>query len=97
MKNPCVYIMANQRNGTIYVGVTSNLPQRAQQHREGFVAGFTKKNNCKLLVWFEQHATMEPAILREKQIKGGSRPKKLALIETDNPQWRDLYDNIALG
>jgi putative endonuclease len=89
--------MAKMRNGVVYTGVTSNLPQRAQQHREGLVAGFTKYNDCKLLVWFEQHATMEAAILREKQIKGGSRGKKLALIEATNPQWRDLYDDIAHG
>jgi putative endonuclease len=90
-------MMAKKRNGVVYTGVTSNLPQRAQQHREGLVAGFTKRNECKLLVWFEQHVTMEGAIMREKQIKGGSRNKKLALIETTNPQWKDLYDDIAHG
>ena len=90
-------MMAKKRNGVVYTGVTSNLPQRAQQHREGLVAGFTKENGCKLLVWFEQHATMEAAIMREKQIKGGSRNKKLALIEELNPQWKDLYDGIAHG
>ncbi len=97
MKSPCVYIMAKMRNGVVYTGVTSNLPQRAQQHREGLVEGFTKRNDCKLLVWYEQHATMEAAILREKQIKGGSRKKKLALIEVLNPQWKDLYGGIAYG
>jgi putative endonuclease len=89
--------MASKRNGTVYTGVTSNLPQRAQKHREGLVAGFSKQNNCKMLVWFEQHATMEAAILREKQIKAGSRKKKLALIEGLNPQWKDLFDGIAHG
>lgn len=97
MKNPCVYIMANKRNGTLYTGVTSNLPQRAWQHREGTADGFTMQNGCKMLVWYEQHATMEAAILREKQIKGGSRKKKLGLIEGFNPQWRDLYESIAHG
>ncbi|GAA3790710.1 GIY-YIG nuclease family protein [Qipengyuania pelagi] len=92
---PCVYIMASSRNGTIYVGVTSNLPQRAFQHREGVVDGFTKRYGCKLLVWFELHATMEQAILREKQIKGGSRSKKLALIERSNPQWKDLFEQVC--
>ena len=89
--------MANRRNGTIYVGVTSNLVQRAWQHREGVVEGFTKRYGCKLLVWFEVAETMETAILREKQIKGGSRAKKLALIEGMNPQWHDLYATIAQG
>jgi putative endonuclease len=89
--------MAKMRNGSVYTGVTSNLPQRAQQHREGLVSGFSKRNDCKLLVWHEQHATMETAILREKQIKGGSRKKKLALIEGQNPQWKDLFDDIAHG
>ncbi|AXK41810.1 GIY-YIG nuclease family protein [Erythrobacter aureus] len=77
---PAVYIMASKRNGTIYVGVTSNLPQRAGQHREGIIDGFTKRYRCKLLVWFEMHGDMESAILREKQLKGGSRKKKLPLI-----------------
>ena len=92
---PAVYIMASKRNGTIYVGVTSNLPQRAWQHREGVADGFTRHYGCKLLVWFEFCGTMEHAILREKQLKAGSRAKKLALIEADNPQWRDLYDEIS--
>jgi len=88
---PAVYVMANHKGGTIYVGVTSNLHQRAWQHREGVVAGFTKKYGCKRLVWFEFHATMEYAIAREKQLKGGSRAKKVALIESMNPDWRDLF------
>ena len=87
--------MANRRNGAVYTGVTSNLVQRAYQHREGLIDGFTKRYNCKMLVWFEMHETMENAIAREKQIKGGSRKKKLALIEGLNPQWCDLYDDIA--
>ncbi|HKX80236.1 MAG TPA: GIY-YIG nuclease family protein [Novosphingobium sp.] len=92
---PAVYIVANRRNGTIYVGVTSNLIQRAWQHREGTIEGFTEQYGCKLLVWYELHATMEYAIAREKQIKGGSRQRKLALIESANPQWRDLYPDVV--
>ena len=92
---PAVYIVANRKNGTIYVGVTSDLPQRVWQHREGVADGFTKRYGCKRLVWFELHATMEYAILREKQLKGGSRAKKLALIEDSNPDWRDLYFGIV--
>ena len=92
---PAVYIMANRRNGTVYVGVTSNLPQRAYQHREGTIDGFSKRYGCKLLVWFELHATMEHAILREKQIKGGSRARKLALIESANPRWQDLFAQVC--
>ena len=92
---PAVYMMANHKSGTIYVGVTSNLQQRAWQHREGVVAGFTKKYGCKRLVWFELHATTEHAIAREKQIKGGSRAKKIALIEAMNPEWRDLFFEIG--
>ena len=67
----------------------------AWQHREGTVEGFTKKHGCKLLVWFELHATMEHAISREKQIKGGSRRRKLDLIETSNPTWHDLFNEIC--
>ena len=95
MKQPAVYIVASKRNGTIYTGVTSNLVQRAWQHREGVVDGFTKRHGCKTLVWFEMADTMHGAIAREKQIKGGSRIKKLALIEGMNPEWRDLFEDIA--
>ena len=92
---PAVYIVANRGNGTLYVGVTSNLPQRAWQHREGAVDGFSKRYGCKILVWFEVHSTMEYAIAREKQIKGGSRKRKLALIEAGNPQWKDRFSEIC--
>ena len=92
---PAVYIMASSRNGTIYVGVTSNLKQRAWQHREEIVEGFTQQYGCKTLVWYELHATMEYAISREKQLKGGSRKRKLTLIEETNPQWRDLFAEIC--
>jgi|HubBroStandDraft_4_1064222.scaffolds.fasta_scaffold378043_2 predicted GIY-YIG superfamily endonuclease len=95
VKQPCVYIMANKRNGTLYAGVTANLPGRAFQHREGLVKGFTKKYGCKMLVWFEPHENMYAAIVREKQIKAGNRAKKLALIEALNPHWRDLYENLT--
>jgi putative endonuclease len=94
MRQAAVYIMANRRNGTLYVGVTSSLAQRVWLHRSGSVAGFTKRYGCKMLVWYELHATMPNAIAREKQIKGGSRQKKLALIETNNPQWRDLFEEL---
>jgi putative endonuclease len=97
MKQPAVYIMTNKRNGTLYTGVTSNLPQRIWQHRENVADGFAERYGCKMLVWFEMHETMEAAILREKQIKAGSRKKKLALIEAFNLQWRDLYGDIAHG
>ena len=97
MKRPAVCIMASKRNGTLYTGVTSNLPQRAWQHREGTADGFTKRYGCKMLVWFEMADTMDVAIEREKQIKGGSRAKKLALIEAMNLAWRDLYEDIAHG
>ena len=94
MKQPCVYIMASKRHGTLYTGVTSNLPKRAFEHREGLVSGFSRKYGCKMLVWYELHETMIEAITREKQIKAGSRAKKLALIESLNPQWNDLYESL---
>ena len=93
-KHPTTYIMASQRNGTIYIGVTSDLPQRAWQHRTGAIPGFTTRYACKLLVWFETHPDMPTAIAREKQLKAGSRARKLALIEAENPTWRDLYEDI---
>ena len=89
-----VYIMANQPNGTLYLGVTSDLPQRAHQHREGLIDGFSKKYGCKLLVWYEQHEQMHTALAREKEIKKWRRTWKLRLIETSNPQWRDLYQDF---
>ena len=95
MKQPAIYIMASKRTGTLYTGVTSNLVQRAWQHREGLADGFTKRYGCKMLVWYQLADTMGAAITREKQIKSGSRAKKLALIEAMNPDWRDLFDEIA--
>lgn len=93
---PAVDIMANHKGGTIYVGVTSNHVQRAWQHRESEVAGFTQQYGCKRLAWFELHGTMEQAILREKQLKAGSRARKIAPIEAENPEWRDLFFEIAV-
>ena len=87
--------MASRRNGTLYTGVTSDLVQRAWQHRSGIADGFTRRYGCKLLVWFALFETMETAISREKQIKAGSRAKKLALIEGMNLAWRDLFEEIA--
>jgi putative endonuclease len=94
MKQRSVYIMTNKRNGTLYTGVTSNLMQRVYQHREAVLPGFTARYACKRLVWYECHEEMVGAIAREKQIKAGSRKKKLALIEAFNPHWRDLYDDL---
>ena len=94
MMAPAVYLLASQRNGTLYIGVTSNLIQRIWQHREGLVEGFTKKYGVKTLVWYEQHATMESAIAREKALKKWNRAWKLKLIEETNPQWRDLWPEI---
>ena len=85
MKQPAVYIMANRRNGTLYTGVTSNLAQRAYQHRSGQTPGFAARYGCKRLVYYESLDTMQAAIAREKQLKAGSRRKKLLLIESTNP------------
>jgi len=90
-----VYILASGRNGTLYVGVTSNLVQRVWQHKEGAVPGFTQKYNVKQLVWYEMHDDAESAILREKRIKKWNREWKIDLIERFNPYWSDLYDEIA--
>jgi len=94
MKAPCVYIMASQRNGTLYVGVTSDLSRRVYEHRSRAVRGFTQRYNCKRLVWYEMHERMDEAIEREKQIKAGRRAKKLDLIETMNPDWVELFDGL---
>ena len=95
MKQPAVYIMASKRNGTLYTGVTSELVGRVWQHRTGAVEGFSQRYDCKRLVWYEIGRDMEHAILREKQIKAGSRAKKLTLIEAMNPEWQDLWPEIA--
>ena len=90
-----VYILASERNGTLYVGVTNALMRRVQEHREGLVPGFTKRYAVKLLVYFEPHADINAAILREKRIKRWRRKWKLDLIEQNNPQWRDLWQDLV--
>jgi putative endonuclease len=91
----CVYILASDRNGTLYIGVTSNLPQRVGQHKEGWVEGFTKRYGFKRLVWFEQHESADSAITREKQLKKWNRTWKVDLIEATNPYRNDLYSEIV--
>jgi len=95
MKQPAVYIMANRRNGTLYTGVTSDLVQRVWQHRESMIPGFRCRYGCVMLVWYELHGDMTAAIAREKQIKGGSQKRKLALIEAMNQPWRDMYEDLV--
>ena len=87
--------MASRKNGTIYIGVTSDLPKRAWEHREGRIDGFTKKYGCKTLVWFEQHDTIEAAITRERQMKEWKRAWKLREIEEKNPNWDDLFELVC--
>ena len=91
---PAIYILANRKKGALYTGVTSNLVQRIYQHKNDVMKGFSNRYECKLLVYYEIHETMELAILREKQIKGGSRQNKISLVEEDNPDWKDLYNTI---
>lgn len=93
-KQPAVYIIANQRNGTLYTGVTSDLIKRIYEHKNGLTEGFSLRYQCKTLVYYCLFETMEAAITEEKRIKGGSRKQKLALIEALNPAWRDLYRDI---
>ena len=93
-KLPCVYILASRRNGTLYVGVTSDLVKRVWEHRNDAVDGFTKQYGVHDLVWYERHETMESAIAREKALKEWKRQWKLRLIEEANPGWRDLYAEI---
>ncbi len=93
-KNPSVYILASKKNGTLYIGVTSSLIQRVWQHKNKQVAGFTEKYNVSTLVYFEQHETMGTAITREKQLKKWNRDWKINLIEENNPQWEDLWEQI---
>ncbi|WP_427914183.1 GIY-YIG nuclease family protein [Ramlibacter sp. MMS24-I3-19] len=89
-----VYILASRRNGTLYIGVTSDLVPRVYQHREGLVQGFSQRYGTKLLVWFESTDAVLVAIARDKQLKNWKREWKLALIEKRNPQWRDLYPEV---
>ena len=90
-----MYILASKRNGTLYVGVTSNLVQRGWQHKNDLVEGFTKRYRVHSLVWYKSHDTMEGAIAREKAIKEWKRTWKLGLIEKDNPRWLDLYEALT--
>ena len=90
-----VYIVTNKRNGTLYIGVTSNIVKRVYEHRKGFVDGFSKKYKLHMLVYYEQHLNIEAAITREKQLKKWNRLWKLKLIEGANPKWRDLYHEIT--
>jgi len=94
MKNPAVYILASSQNGTLYIGVTSDLIKRIWQHKEGLSDGFTKQYEVKILVWYEQHETMESAIAREKAMKKWLRKWKLTTIEKMNPNWIDLWPHI---
>jgi putative endonuclease len=89
-----VYILASRKDGTLYTGVTSNLPRRSWEHREGAISGFTSRHNVKRLVHMEEHATAESAIRREKAIKSWPRRWKIELIEKDNPNWFDLYRRL---
>jgi putative endonuclease len=95
MKQPVVYILASQRNGTLYIGVTSDLVQRTWQHKNDLAPGFTQKHKVHSLVYFERHADMLSAITREKQLKKWLRAWKLALIEKTNPDWRDLWEDVV--
>ena len=88
---PCVYMLTSKYNGTLYIGVTSDLPKRIWEHKEGFVEGFTEKYNVHLLVWYEVHESMDEAIVREKQLKKWNRQWKIRLINELNPNWNDLY------
>jgi len=94
-RQPAVYILTNKRNGTLYIGVTSDLAKRVWEHKNNMVAGFTKKYSLHHLVWYELHDSMESAILREKRLKEYKRSWKLKLIESMNPDWQDLYDSIV--
>jgi len=93
-KHPCVYILASRRNGTLYVGVTSDLVKRVWEHKNDLVEGFTKRYGVHTLIWYEPHGTMISAIGREKAIKEWKRRWKLELIERSNPEWRDLYADL---
>lgn len=94
LKQPMVYILASGKNGTLYVGVTSDLSSRIQGHKADAVAGFTKRYGVHTLVYVEAFESMDGAILREKQLKAGSRMKKILLIEKDNPEWVDIEKGV---
>ncbi len=94
-KQFAVYMMASQKNGTIYIGVTSDLPKRVWEHKNKVVEGFTEKYDVDKLVWFEQHDNAESAIHREKRLKKYTRDAKIKLIEKENKNWNDLYETIC--
>ncbi|TAM60394.1 MAG: GIY-YIG nuclease family protein [Rhodanobacter sp.] len=94
---PAVYILASRRNGTLYIGVTSDLVKRIWQHRSDLAEGFSKRHSVHLLAYYEMHADMAGAIFREKQLKKWNRAWKLRLIESANPDWRDLWPEIVSG
>ena len=93
-KHPAVYILASKRNGTLYIGVTSDLVKRIWEHKNNLVDGFTKRYGIHNLVWYEMHESMQSAIEREKKLKDWKRAWKLDLIEKENPDWQDLYTAI---
>ena len=93
-KQPCIYMLASRRNGTLYVGVTSDLIKRLWEHKNDLVEGFTRRYGVHTLVWYEQHESMMAAIQREKAIKEWQRTWKLELIEKGDPMWRDLYEGL---
>lgn len=92
MKSPCVYILASRPHGVLYIGVTSDLHDRMAEHDQALLEGFTKRYGVKLLVYCELHETMDDAIRREKRLKEWNRAWKVRLIETMNPEWRNLFD-----
>ncbi|MFC3551512.1 GIY-YIG nuclease family protein [Lysobacter cavernae] len=94
-RQPTVYMLASRRNGTLYIGVTSDVVARIWQHRQHLVAGFTQSHGVTLLVWYEQHETMETAIEREKRLKKWNRAWKIRLIEEMNPYWNDLWPDMC--
>lgn len=94
-RQPCVYVLASKRNGTLYIGVTSDLPKRIWEHKNDVVEGFTRKYQVHSLVWYERHETMDSAILREKAIKRWRRKWKLEMINSFNPGWNDLFQEIC--
>jgi len=96
MKGGTVYILVSRRNGTLYIGVTSDLPGRMYEHREGLIPGFSRRHGIARLVWYENHVRIEDAIQREKSLKRWLRAWKLALIEKSNPRWRDLYSEMLV-
>ena len=94
IKLPAVYILANRKHGTLYVGVTSDLVKRIWKHKNDSTEGFTKRYGVHTLVWYEQYETMESAIAQEKAIKEWKRAWKVEIIELSNPEWNDLYDSL---